>query len=87
MPIPERIWQQLSTLQWAHIHLNGSYHFTDVTLDADFRPLREYQGPHLLCAAQSSLSERTEAAITATSEEEMLATIQLPLFMEEESDL
>jgi Tn3 transposase DDE domain-containing protein len=38
VPIPEQIWQHLSTLQWVHIHLNGSYHFTDITLNGDFRP-------------------------------------------------
>lgn len=54
VPIPEQVWQHLSTLQWAHIHLNGSYHFTDITLNADFRPLREYQGSRLHCAVQPS---------------------------------
>jgi TnpA family transposase len=55
VPVPEHVWQHLSTLQWAHIHLNGSYHFTDITLKGDFRPLREYQGQRLLSSAQSSM--------------------------------
>ena len=89
IPVLEQVWQHLSTLQWAHIHLNGSYHFTDITLNADFRPLREYQGPRLHRAAESSLSEGADAeTIPTTEEEELLDPIQLSLFLEaEESDL
>ncbi len=58
VPIPEQIWQHLSTLQSAHIHLNGSNHFTDNTLSGDSRPLREYQVSRLQHAAQPSVSER-----------------------------
>ncbi|HLG75482.1 MAG TPA: Tn3 family transposase, partial [Ktedonobacteraceae bacterium] len=86
VPVPEQVWQHLSTLQWAHIHLNGSYHFTDITLNADFRPLREYQGPRLLRAAQSSASERADPT-SMPEEEGLLDPIQLSLFVEEESDL
>src|SRR6266550_814498 len=60
VPVPEHVWQHLSTLQWAHIHLNGSYHFTDITLKEDFRPLRQYQGPRLLHSAMSSVSESAD---------------------------
>jgi TnpA family transposase/adenosyl cobinamide kinase/adenosyl cobinamide phosphate guanylyltransferase len=85
IPVPEQVWQHLSTLQWAHIHLNGSYHFTDITLNADFRPLREYQGPRLHRAAESSISEGADVeTISATEEEELLDPIQLSLFLEEE---
>ncbi len=84
MPVPEQVWQHLSTLQWAHIHLNGSYHFTDITLNADFRPLREYQGPGLHHAAESSPSEGVDAETIPATEEELLDPIQLSLFLEEE---
>jgi hypothetical protein len=88
VPVPEQVWQHLSTLQWAHIHLNRSYHFTDITLKEDFRPLREYQGPRLQRAAKSSISERVDAETMPTiEEEELLDPIQLSLFVEEESDL
>ena len=87
VPIPEHVWQHLSTLQWAHIHLNGSYHFTDITLSGDFRPLREYQGSRLQRAAQPSVSEGANAAITLAPEEELLNPMQLSLFLEEEDDL
>jgi hypothetical protein len=90
VPIPEQIWQHLSTLQWAHIHLNGSYHFTDITLNGDFRPLREYQESRLRRAAQPSVSEGVDAVITLTPEEEqeeLLNPMQLSLFLEEEDDL
>jgi TnpA family transposase len=46
--IPDAYWRHISPFQWSHIHLNGSYHFTNLDLDGDFRPLREYQGSHLL---------------------------------------
>jgi Tn3 transposase DDE domain len=86
VPVPEHVWQHLSTLQWAHIHLNGSYHFTDITLNADFRPLREYQGARLLRPAASSVPERADIESMPTTEEaEMLDPIQLSLFVEEES--
>src|SRR5207244_1948836 len=89
VPVPEYIWQHLSTLQWAHIHLNGSYHFTDITLNADFRPLREYLGLRLHRPAESSISEGVDAeTIPATEGEELLDPIQLSLFLvEEESEL
>lgn len=82
--MPEQVWQQLSTLHWAHIHLNGSYRFTDITLYGDFRPLREYQGSRLQRAAQPSVSEGADAAIMLTpDEEELLNPTQLSLFFEE----
>jgi hypothetical protein len=75
-------------LQWAHIHLNGSYHFTNITLNEDFLPLREYQGPHRQRAAQPSASERADTdTMPSLEEEEILDPIQLSLFLEEESDL
>jgi hypothetical protein len=86
VPVPEQTWQHLSTLQWAHIHLNGSYHFTDITLSGDFRPLREYQGPRLLRSVQPSVAERADTMLTL-EEEELLNPMQLSLFSEEESDL
>ena len=67
---------------------SGSYHFTDITLNADFRPLREYQGLRLLRSAMPSASERADADTQPPpEEEEMLTLIQLSLFLEEESDL
>jgi hypothetical protein len=87
-PVPEQVWQHLSTLQWAHIHLNGSYHFTDITLNADFCPLREYQGSRLQRAVQPCVSEGADVALTlALEEEELLNPMQLSLFVEEEDDL
>jgi hypothetical protein len=86
VPVPEHIWQHLSTLQWAHIHLNGSYHFTDITLKGDFRPLREYQGPRTPRADQPSISENADVQ-PPSKEEEMLDPAQLSLFLEEEHDL
>jgi hypothetical protein len=43
-PSAESVRKHLSAIQWEHIHLVGTYHFTDVKLEGEFRPLREYQG-------------------------------------------
>ncbi len=40
-PVDEMVWQHLSPLAWKHINLVGSYHFTEVSLQEEFRPLRE----------------------------------------------
>ncbi len=42
--IEDSVWQHLSPLVWKHINLVGSYHFTDVQLEGEFRPLREVEG-------------------------------------------
>ncbi len=79
VPVTEQIWQHLSPLQWAHIHLNGSYHFTNITLPEEFRPLREYHGP------------RTPLPLSAeqrdTEEEETLLPVQLSLLPGEDVEL
>src|SRR6266568_1193587 len=83
IPVPEGVWQHLSPLQWAHIHLNGSYHFTDVELEGDFRPLREYHG------SRASLAPRVESVeIDAglLQEEEDVLPLQLSLLGEDEKD-
>jgi hypothetical protein len=82
IPLPEEVWQHLSPFQWSHIHLNGSYHFTGLALEGDFRPLREYQGPRASLSADSQ-SRETEAAVTR-EEEEASPPIQLSFFPEEE---
>lgn len=82
VPVPEHIWQHLSTLQWAHIHLNGSYHFTDIMLKEDFRPLREYHGPHTRLAPGV---EQVEAVAASSQEdEEALLPVQLSLLSGED---
>jgi hypothetical protein len=73
-------------LQWAHIHLNGSYHFTDVTLKGDFRPLREYQGARTPRADRPAVLENTDVQ-PPPEEEELLDPTQLSLFLEEEQNL
>ncbi len=81
--VSEEVWQHISPFQWAHIHLNGSYHFTDLTLEGDFRPLREYHG---LRARLSPSSEGAETASVPTSEEEDVIPVQLSLLDEEKKD-
>src|SRR5712691_10005276 len=41
--VDESVWQHLSPLAWKHINLVGSYHFSDVHLQGEFRPLRELE--------------------------------------------
>lgn len=82
IPVPEEVWQHLSPLQWAHIHLNGSYHFTNLALDGDFRPLREYHGP------RTPLSPHVKSVETGSvlSQEEDIFPIQLSLLAENEKN-
>ena len=61
VPVPEEVWQHLSPLQWAHIHLIGSYHFTNLSLKDDFRPLREYHGPRQPLDIGSAALEEEES--------------------------
>jgi Tn3 transposase DDE domain len=79
--VPEEVWQHLSPLQWAHIHLNGSYHFTNLSLEGDFRPLREYHGPR---ARQPLDVESAETADGSLLDEEESIPVQLSLLAEEE---
>ncbi len=83
IPVPEEVWQHLSPLQWAHIHLNGSYHFTDVELEGDFRPLREYHGSRARLAPRL---ESVEIDAVLLQEEEDMPPIQLSLLGEDEKD-
>ncbi len=73
-PIVESVWKHLSAIQWEHIHLVGAYHFTDVKLAGEFRPLREYQGKHSeqdKSVKTSHIDERQES----TPEEGVLETV------------
>jgi len=70
----------LSAIQWEHIHLVGAYHFTDVKLEGELRPLREYQGKRSeqeKSVKTSHIDERQES----TPEEGVLETADetLPL--------
>ena len=82
-PVAESVWKHLSAIQWEHIHLVGAYHFTDVKLEGEFRPLREYQGkrseqekgtktPH-------KLQENTQEDDVLEVADEALSLIQLSL--------
>ncbi len=42
-PVEEQVWPHLSAILWEHINLVGSYHFSDVQLEGEFRPLREVE--------------------------------------------
>jgi hypothetical protein len=82
IPLPEEVWQHISPFQWSHMHLNGSYHFTGLALESDFRPLREYQGPRAYLSADPESGETEAAAVR--EEEEASPPLQLSFFTEEE---
>lgn len=88
VPLPEAVWQHLSPFQWSHIHLNGSYHFTGLNLNGDFRPLREYHGSRSLLLPGSQGSQNgLSKANDVREEEESVSAIQLSFFMDEEETL
>jgi Tn3 transposase DDE domain len=91
-PIAESIWKHLSAIQWEHIHLVGAYHFTDVKLEGEFRPLREYQGKrseHEKSAAKAPQIEKGQESIQEEGEleatDDTLSLIQLSLLSPDEA--
>jgi hypothetical protein len=69
--IEDSVWQHLSPLVWKHINLVGSYHFTDVQLEGEFRPLREVEGRlarRTKQGEQSQNSVSTQSLIQAVQE-------------------
>ncbi len=65
--IEDSVWQHLSPLAWKHINLVGSYLFSDVCLEGEFRPLRESEGRR---ARQRSMqtSSQTNASVEETAQ-------------------
>jgi hypothetical protein len=84
-PVAESIWKHLSAIQLEHIHLVGAYHFTDVQLEGEFRPLREYQGKRSEQekSVRTSQTDETQEGIQGESmvevTDEVLPFIQLSL--------
>lgn len=89
-PVDETVWQHLSPLAWKHINLVGSYLFTDVHLEEEFRPLRESEGwrhRRIRRESQPTSSTRAEEAhLVAESEKLEALPMQLPLLQEEEQN-
>ncbi len=84
--LSEDLWSHLSPFQWAHIHFNGSYRFTEVPLEEDFRPLREYHGARVPRSALERPSQVTNSEPNMPQEQEDandLPPVQLA-FLEEE---
>ncbi len=73
--IEDSVWQHLSPLVWKHINLVGSYHFTDVQLEEEFRPLREVEGR---LARRTKQSEQSQNNVSTQS---------LPLEVQEMGDI
>ena len=55
--VDDAVWQHLSPLAWKHINLIGSYHFSDLQLEEEFRPLRESESWQTRRERRNTLSQ------------------------------
>ncbi len=85
--VEDSVWQHLSPLVWKHINFVGSYHFFDIHLEEEFRPLRESEGrrarreSRTASLAESSTEETAPLSLRAYEEE---LPVQLSLLQEYE---
>jgi Tn3 transposase DDE domain len=88
--VDESAWQPLSPLAWKHINLVGSYHFSDVHLQGEFRPLCEVEPRRKLRGAEKRLVEESVEAEDGRSQEEdeypEQSLVQLPLLRDVSRD-
>ncbi len=87
-PVEDGVWQHLSPLAWKHINLVGSYHFSDLHLEEEFRPLRESEGRRTRRTKQSEQSQNsvsTQSLPQAVQEMESIPEEAVPETTEEEA--
>jgi TnpA family transposase len=83
--VDDMVWQHLSPLGWKHINLVGSYQFTDVTLEEEFRPLREGESRRARqrriapSSPTDASGEKTESREMEDGEDEEQPPVQLTL--------
>ena len=82
--LSQDVWSHLSPFQWAHIHFNGSYRFTEVPLEKDFRPLRDYHGARVPRSALERPSQETNSEQEDAND---LSPVQLAFLEEEKTSL
>jgi len=88
--VDDTVWQHLSPLAWKHINLVGSYHFTEVTLEEEFRPLREVESRRARqrriapSSPTDASGEKTESREMEYGENEEQPLVQLSLLQESE---
>ena len=88
--VDDTVWQHLSPLAWKHINLVGSYHFTEVTLEEEFRPLREGESRRARqrriapSSPTDASGEKTESREMEYGENEEQPLVQLSLLQESE---
>jgi len=90
--VDDTVSQHLSPLAWKHINLVGSYQFTEVTLEEEFRPLREVESRRARRERKDALSpssERSQDASGSSNEGEHSSSdreppVQLSLLQEQE---
>jgi hypothetical protein len=87
-PVPESVWQHLSPILWEHIHLVGSYHFTEFQVEGEFRPLQEFDEPLTrdFLPSQGERELQEEEMLTFDEERSIrqeLSALQLTLLPEE----
>ncbi|GAC1299955.1 MAG: Tn3 family transposase [Ktedonobacteraceae bacterium] len=90
-PVPNNAWPHLSPILWEHIHLVGSYHFTDFQMEGEFRPLREYDKPLIREDLQGKRGKEQDLQEVdglvhdeKTSTQQKLLALQLTLLSEQE---
>lgn len=77
-PVDETVWQHLSPLAWKHINLVGSYHFAEVNLQEEFRPLRESERMQKrLERARTEGDEETRQVSEQSSTSSSFSSVQL----------
>ena len=88
--VADTVWQHLSPLAWKHINLVGSYQFTEVTLEEEFRPLREGESRRARqrriapSSPTDASGEKTESREMEYGENEEQPLVQLSLLQESE---
>jgi hypothetical protein len=81
--VADSVWQHLSPLAWKHISFIDSYHFSDIHLEGDFRPLRESERRHGRGErAKQTREESTQDGNELPSQESEQQFIQLPLLQD-----
>jgi hypothetical protein len=62
--VEDSVWQHLSPLAWKHLNLVVSYHFSDLHLEEEFRPLREPEGKR---TGRTKQSEQSQGSVSTQS--------------------
>jgi hypothetical protein len=73
--VEDGVWQHLSPLAWKHINLVGSYHFADLHLEEEFRPLRESESKRTRRTNQREQSQNSVSTQSLPQEVQEMGSI------------